>query len=445
MFERLIFFKIEAWVLLVILLLSIPTASLFGWMVLYKAKGGKQGGAVAEFAMVFAEFPEPFFKLLKGVSIFQPQKLSFDAYFGLKIRRTDIEETGTLLISGFSAVHGVSTVYLYDMRSKTVLHEWVPPVESINKVTSYHDGVNVKLNYRTQHPLLLENGDLVFTSGEGPLVRINACSELAWTVNRHFHHSVERSGDGYLYVPHVIATPQDPGSVTTEGHLVGPIREDGFAKVSMDGEIVKEWSVKDILERHGYFALLYGVGPFEIDRFHLNDVEPIRESDEYVQKGDLVLSIRNLSTVLLYRPATDEIVWLQTGPWLNQHDVDYQGDGLFTVFGNDSLRGATAKNFLRGYSTIWQYDQKTGEAKPYLSLEHVGIKSESQGLHRILENGDVFIEEQNVGKLHRVAPDGLVWSYVNGRGDGIIGQLHWSRYLTAEEAVFPWLRKLSCN
>ena len=213
----------------------------------------------------------------------------------------------------------------------------------------------------------------------------------------------------------------------------------------MEGEILREWSVKDILERHGYLGLLYGVGSYEMDRLHLNDVQPIWQSDEYVQAGDLVLSIRHLSTVLLYRPATDEIVWLKTGPWLNQHDVDYQGNGVYTIFGNDSLRGEASSDALRGYSTIWQYDQKTGRPSDYLPLEHVEIFARAQGVHRVLDNGDVFIDHAKSGLIHRVSADGLRWSYANGIGDDRIGSLHWSRYLTADEATFPWLRDLDCN
>lgn len=214
----------------------------------------------------------------------------------------------------------------------------------------------------------------------------------------------------------------------------------------MDGEIVRVWSVKDILERHGYFGLLYGVGEYEVDRIHLNDVQPMLETDDYVQAGDVALSIRNLSTVMLYRPSTDEIIWLQIGPWLNQHDVDYEGDGVFTIFGNDMVRREFKKRTpFRGYSTIWKYDQKTGEASEYLPMDNSDIYTATEGRHRVLKNGDAFVEETDQHLLHRVSPDGLRWSYANGIDDNVIGAMHWSRYLTPEEAAFPWLDGLDCG
>jgi len=362
----------------------------------------------------------------------------------------DFQEDGVLLVSSFNPEHDVSVAYLLDIETGKTIHQWIPPLDEIFEQTSYRSDQNTKELYGTQHPFLLENGDIIFTSGEGPLVRINACSELVWTVDRHFHHSIERSHDGYLYVPIVLGPPGVEPSVTREGEIL-PIRDDGFAKVTLDGEIVEEWSVKDLLNRHGYQGLLYGVGPYEVDRIHLNDVQPILGTDEYVKAGDLILSLRQLSTVLLYRPSTDEIIWLQTGPWLNQHDVDYQGDGVFTIFGNDMVRTAVSKFNMpkdisfRGYNTIWKYDQKDKKVSEYLQMDHLNIYTPMQGLHRILKNGDIFIEETENNSLYRVSAERKRWSYTNGIGENLVGALHWSRYLTPEEATFPWLDNLECS
>ena len=55
-----------------------------------------------------------------------------------------------------------------------------------------------------QHPLLMDNGDLVFSSGEGPLVKIDKCSNLKWSVNRHFHHSIELYNENSIITPIVL-------------------------------------------------------------------------------------------------------------------------------------------------------------------------------------------------------------------------------------------------
>jgi len=436
--ERILFAKVEAWILVALMIAGVIVLLSFGWLVQHRVNGGEKGGILANIAVLVARFPDPVIQFLDGDAVVQPQRLKHAAALDAGYPTIgEYGDRGTLILSSYSDDYEVSTVSLLDLQTGETRHRWAPPVEAINSVTHFTDAQNLKRNYRTQHPLLMENGDLVFTSGEGPLVRIDACGGIVWTIDRHFHHSIERDSDGDFIVPLVTGTATGTAP---------PLRDDGFAKVSPDGEILAEWSVTDILQRNGYHGLVYGVGPWESDRIHLNDAEPILHSDGFVEEGDIALSIRHLSTVLLYRPKTDEIVWLETGPWLNQHDVDYQGDGVFTVFGNDSVRGPEAKDMaLRGYSTIWQYDMKTGETGPFLEMKNPKVFTATQGLHRVLPNGDVFVEQQNAGLLYRLTANGVAWQHSNRLDSEHIGAVHWSRYLTQQESHFPWLASLSCT
>ena len=447
MLEKFFLKKIEIWVLYLLLIVGCILLVLFGWAVQYKATGGYRGGAVGDAILALAEAPNDAMLLLDvGLkSTLQPQRIQFSEFKNLKIVDKEFSDQGLLLVSGFSLEHEISTVFLYDLQHSKKLHEWVPPLQDIAAQTSYHFGENAKARYSTQHPLLLTDGSVIFTSGEGPLVKIDHCGTLQWTVDRDFHHSIEIGPADTLFVPHVMATPQDFDSVTEKGHKVYPIRDDGFAEIDLDGNLLKEWSVKDILERNGYVGLLYGVGEFETDRIHLNDVQPIMRSDNYVQKGDLVLSSRHLSTVFLYRPSTDTIIWLQTGPWLNQHDVDYQGNGIYTIFGNDRIRGLVANQSYNGFSSIYYYDQKNGTAGIYRSLEKENIYTATQGLHTVLSNGDLFIEETDKHMLHRLGKKSYRWNYVNTLNDAEIGALHWSRYLDATPDDYPFLKSHECQ
>ena len=443
MVERVLFARIELWIVLVLLIIAVPTVMLFGWVVQSSAKREESGGMVRDLAMAIAEAPDPFVRLVwsgKPIqSTIQPQLLTFSDFSGLKRYDAKFNDDGVLLVSAFGSDANVSTAYLYDLQNQAVLHEWVPPVEDINAVTrSFGSKENIRRNYRSQHPLLLANGDLLVTSGEGPLVRISACSELVWAIDRHFHHSIQMTSNNTVLVPIVLDNRK-------LDRVAQPIRNDGWAEVDLDGNILGEWSVSEILERNGYGWLLHGVGRFESDRIHLNDAEPILETDDFVQEGDVVLSARNLSTVFLYRPSTDKVIWLSTGPWLNQHDVDYLGDGQFSVFDNSIVRGVVKKHRRFGGNKIWRYDMKSGRASILRDMTDVGISTYSDGLHRVLENGDIFVEETHRGLLHRVFANGLRWSYARDGGDGVIGAPLWSRYLTKKEAQFPWLDQLNCS
>jgi len=447
MIEKFFLKKVELWVLFLVLIFGGMFLILFGWAVQYKATGGHRGGAVGDAILALAEAPNDAMLLLDvGLnSAMQPQRIKFSEFKNLKVIDKDFVDPGLLLVSGFSLENGISSIYLYDIKNAKKIYEWIPPFQDIAAQTSYHTGMNARASYRAQHPFLLPDGSVLFTSGEGPLVRIDRCGVLLWTIDRHFHHSIEMGPENTIFVPHVMATPQDFDSVTEKGHKVYPLRDDGFAEISLDGKILQEWSAKDILERNGYIGLLYGVGEFETDLTHINDVQPIMETDAYVQKGDLVISSRHLSTVFLYRPSTDSIIWLQTGPWLNQHDVDYQGNGVFTIFGNDSLRGPVADSAYNGYSTVYYYDQKSGTTGVYRSLEDENIYTETQGVQDVLSNGDLFIEEQEKHILHRLGKNGHRWKYVNTLNDDEIGALHWSRYLDATSVDFPFLNSPECK
>ena len=90
--------------------------------------------------------------------------------------------------------------------------------------------------------------------------------------------------------------------------------EDGFSIIDPEsGKVLKEFSIHKILMNDkDNLGLLYGVGEFEKDRYHINSVIPIKYTDNFFEKDDLVISIRNLSTVIVFRPKEDKIVWSQT-------------------------------------------------------------------------------------------------------------------------------------
>ena len=100
------------------------------------------------------------------------------------------------------------------------------------------------------------------------------------------------------------------------------------------------------------------------DPFHLNDIEPIKTDGEYWDRGDLFLSLRNLSLVVLYRPSTNKILKVIRGPFFQQHDVDIISDGKIAVNNNSKiykLKRSNSKN-----SNVIIYDFKTNKFQNYL-------------------------------------------------------------------------------
>ncbi len=179
----------------------------------------------------------------------------------------------------------------------------------------------------------------------------------------------------------------------------------------------------------------------ERNRIHLNDAKLARDDP-----NEMLLSIRNLSSIASVDRAAGKINWLKTGPWVNQHDVTKLNDGLVSVFGNNFSRGAW-KFVPPGRSEIYLYAPESDRVTaPYAPvLRQVNMHTEYEGRVRILDNGDAFIEETNRHRLLRVSPDKVRWEYVNGITDDTTGALHWTRYLENDRITPALLDRLTCE
>jgi hypothetical protein len=77
------------------------------------------------------------------------------------------------------------------------------------------------------------------------------------------------------------------------------------------------------------------------------------------------------------------------------------------------------------------YDFSSGNvSEPYAKLlsEERPITI-SQGRAQILDDGGVFVEETDSGRLMRFSSQGLMWSMVNDYDYDAIGVLNWSKYI----------------
>lgn len=410
--------------------------SVFPWSAIYPI--GK------EFHNYWKGFSEKEGELLEKLSLHHQEKQSEFETEGFTVLDESFTDHGYLLLSRYSRVHNQSIVELVSLKNRDTLYQWVPNLDKILALTrkDYPSwALNNKMAYTNQHALLLENGDLITKSGEGPLVRVDACGEPIWLVDRHFHHSTQIDAGGALIVP--IILENNPKKAIYDD------RDDAIAIVSLDGRIISETSIREILLSNGYRGIFYGVGRFERDRTHLNDATPILRDSGIAKKGDIAISLRHLSLVGLYRPNTKKLVWSQIGPWLNQHDVRLLNGDRYSVFGNDNVRAPKGKEdkLLSGHSEIYIYDSRTSDVvTPYTkALQSFAVGTITQGRSRILENGDAFVEETDRSRILRITKNAARWTYVNGTADGVVGALHWSRYLEPGEINLKWMEEIKCD
>ena len=435
------FKKVEIWVLYLTILFSILFAVGFGVLVRQELVGSIKVGWISKSALTLAEIPKNFKKIIYGDDLIVENRFpNLNGFDG-----TPKDEASYLLLSRYDGYLNEGIVELVDLTNFEVKHTWNPDIDAFNDLVEQVDefkylGRDVT-NKRSilLHPKLTTDGDLLFGGGS-PLRKINSCSDLVFQ-NTHdlFHHSIETDIDGNIWAP----SHMYPQSLPIE--LVGgdSIQRDAYydnaiVKLSPDGRILFEKSVSQILIDNGMSFLLFSIGnDVDTDPIHLNDIQPVNFDGEFWKKGDVFLSIRNLSMVFLYRPSSNQIIWKGTGPFLHQHDVDILDDHRISVFNNRSInKVGSPRNFVVGHNEVTIYDFQTDEYSSYLrdSMVENDVRTVSEGRSQILPNGDLLIEESNYGRTLYFNSDGsLNWTHVNRAENGKVYLVGWSRILYTQE------------
>lgn len=437
--------KVSLYLVMVLLFIGIIGSVLFGASVRHVILVPEQRlGAFGEGLLKIAEFPSLVRDIVAGQG--QRQLISDERFANLDGFKKDgklpagvLTDNGYLLLSSYDADQAQATVQLIQINSQKTLHEWVPDIDALNDLNilseEYSDDYIAKSNFRLTHPLPQADGGLVFNTGSG-LHGMDLCAESNLFVDGTFHHSNEQDHEGNIWTPSVIYPHSYP--------QLAKFRDDAIAKISPAGEVLFKKSVAEILVENGYRGLMAVGG--DNDPVHLNDIQPALTDSNYWQKGDLLLSLRHRSTVMLYRPSTNKILWLKTGPWMNQHDLNFVDDHTISLFGNDVIDSGEKRALFNGHNSVYFYDFETDQiSEPYQKImQQMDVKTLTEGRGTPLANGDLFIDESNNGRILRVSSDEVKWEYVRRIDEEKIAMSSWSRYLTQQEAK-PILAQLKGN
>ncbi len=436
------FKKIEIWILYFILLLGIPFTISFGVLVRQELEGKTKLGMLSKTALFLAEIPV---NIKKG--LFNSNLQIKEKRFGVldSFNGTPNSNQSYLLLSRYDGDLGEGIVELIDLTNFKVLHTWNPDINEFNKLVKKVD----EFKYLTRddndsrttlfHPILVNDGGLLFNSST--LKKIDACSNLIFQNNEdRFHHSIEKDIDGNLWVPsHMYPQTLDSKKVGRKNLYDNGYHDDAIVKLSADGEILFKKSVSEIFIENDLEYLLFSVGnnKFNNDPIHLNDIQPVDVDGKFWKKGDVFLSLRHQSMVLLYRPFTNQIIWKGTGKYFHQHDVNILNDHKISVFNNNS-KNFEGGNFVDGHNEISIYNFKLDQYSSYLddSLVKNDVRTITQGRSKILLNGDLFIEETDAGRILYFDQKGnLRWTYINRADNGKNYLLSWSRILYSKEDI----------
>ena len=332
----------------------------------------------------------------------------------------------------FAPMFGDGRIYLIGMDG-AVAHEWRMP---------YRPGL---------YGYLLDNGHL-FYSGKvmadlerfeawqrfkaGAALEVDWQGRVVWELrHRDHHHDARKLRNGNVLLlclrpltPELAARVQGGLPDTEAG---GTIYADYLLEMTIAGEIVWEWRSWEHMTPEDF-----PITPQD-HRAEWTHGNTVAETAD----GNILVSFRNISTVILIERATGDIIWkLGAPPLAQQHDPRPLPNGNVLIFDNGTHRRDHPAIFSRVIEVdprtseiVWQYrDRSLFEFfSPYIS-----------GAQR-LPNGNTLICEGCHGRIFEVTAGGeVVWEYVNPHffeEPGPVGLNNWVfrafRYTEAEIAT----------
>tara|TARA_B100000609_G_C16947760_1_gene297484 strand:- start:42 stop:602 length:561 start_codon:yes stop_codon:yes gene_type:complete len=164
------------------------------------------------------------------------------------------------------------------------------------------------------------------------------------------------------------------------------------------------------------------------DPIHLNDIQPVYEDGPFWKKGDVFLSLLRNSSIIHYRPETNQLINFIKGPFFEQHDIDILSENEISVFNNNNSLMDDNK-----FSELLVYNFETNKFKKILSnqLESKSFKTETEGLADFSRDGSIMLEETNGGRILFYNEKGnLEWEFINVSNDGKIYPISWARLIS---------------
>ena len=294
------------------------------------------------------------------------------------------------------------TVYLIDLRGE-VVHTWDMP---------YPPGYG----YLTDRGTLFYNGKIPNESrvGRAPYMcgvalEMDWKGKVLWEVRHpeHTHDGIRLKNGNVLLIckqplPQDVVARVSGGRAGTEydnGKMIG----DYLVEMTIDGKIVWEWRAWEHLD-----PVEDGITAVQDDR----DVWTLANGLSEMPDGNILLSFRNISTVIMINRQSGAIYWkLGAPPLSGQHAPYMLANGNVLLFDNGPHRLDTTLPFSRVLEIepatkkiVWKFQE---------AITSNFFSPRISNAQR-LPNGNTLIDEGAFGRFFEVTPEGdVVWEYVN--------------------------------
>ena len=345
----------------------------------------------------------------------------------VQVNRPDQMSPGLTLISGIGAKDAIFAD-LIDAQGDSVHHwdlDWFrvwPDPRGLPKdsIPNERPGTHI-------HGILLSpNGDLTFNYEAIGLVQMDVCGRVKWRLPRAANHSLYRDDAGNLWTQEVIIRKTPQAGLP---NYAPRFADYAVIEVSPQGRVLRRIPIFDLLQRNHLQGLLYMSATdnrstlVRGDTLHVNDIDvfPQAMKADLFKPGDIMVSMRNVSTILVFDPATLVVKAAVVGHFVRQHDPDFVDGSTITVLDNNNL-GLDAR---RASSRIVEYSFKTGRERVLFEGDSAHpFYTDFMGKHQHLPNGNMLLTEATQGRAIEIDPNGgIVWEYRNLVGPGLAGMI----------------------
>lgn len=454
--EKFLFKKVEMWFVLILAMVGIVGSLLFAGAVRsYNRNGDQRVGSLGPTIEAISSIPSKIYKIVtKGGGsadlVTEEQRFEGQSGFQFNYAAGTRPDLGYVLVNRYDGDEEYSVSELWDLNAQEKIHTWsfaeVDGVWAQSTLETTHGNISVDHaanRFRSAHALLTKDGDVYTHSFGAPIVKADSCSALSlFQDGAIYHHSLERDHAGNFWVPKRI----EPKTVAIGNNT---FLDDGITLISPTGEVLFEKSVVQLLDDNGLGYLIYGKGEANNDPIHLNDIQPALTDGKFWKQGDIFLSLRHQSMIVLYRPSTNTVLWHKQGPWMHEHDVDILNDHQISIFNNNAITENKSDLVVRDSNNVLVYNFQTNQVtSPWQAgFEKLELRTKTEGRGEIVGK-EVFVEETNYGRLIQFLPDGTVsWQFINRATDGNVYIVSWSRLISRElgDQVRAAVSQRSCS
>jgi len=329
---------------------------------------------------------------------------------GVRIPKPEEVQPGlTLISSSWKGPDGWDPELRLIDKNGEVLHRW-----RIDRAELFQEGITQRADGSGVHgTYLLSGGHIVANLEYVGTVRLDACSDVMWTLGEGNHHSIAQAEDGSFWTPVVTSTPKKKSTKYPNGYpgIEKKVWVEGVMKFDGSGSTIDEINILDLLYKseisYKVREMLYNHSGEDIT--HMNDVEALSSdmSDEYplFNSGDLLVSLLGMNLVFVFDPDSGEVKWHETDHISMQHDPDFVGNGWISVFDNGAkwADGSRAVMFKPSSDSV--------NVRRFSKLD---FYTSVQGKHQSLNNGNVLLTETKKGRVIEVDSRGdVVWEWIH--------------------------------